>query len=120
MISVLNSTRIILLLLLGAGFYGIWYLIMNNGTREHLIKLQDEGPRLLPGTNEPIKTYYTGIRVVDHQLTVLDLFFWEQVDGSRPQSSLFCYHFAAQVFSGWSLLMLESLRKGNRRRIISL
>ena len=85
-----------------------------------MAKIRDVGPRHLPGTEEPLKTTYVGIETVDYQLTVLDLFFWELVDGSRPDASLFCYHFAGQVFSGWALLMIESMRKGNLWRSISL
>ena len=82
-------------------------------------KIRDVGPRILPGTKIPLKTTYVGIEKVDYQLTVLDLFFWEMVDGSRPDASLFCYQFAGQVFTGWGLLMVESLRRGNIGRVIS-
>ena len=75
---------------------------------------------LLPGTKEPVLTSYTGIELIDYELTVLTVFFWELVDGSRPDASLYCYHFLGQIFSAWSLLMIESLRKGNKWRIISL
>lgn len=118
--TLVDTLKFILLFLCGAGFYATWYLLLNNGTTEHLAHIRDVGPRLLPGTKESIKTSYTGIAAIDYQLTVLDLFFWEMVDGSRPEASLFCYHFAGQVFSGWGLLLLESLRSGNSWRAISL
>ena len=93
---------------------------MNNGSADHMAKIREVGPRLLPGTKEPLKTRYIGIEMIDYQLTGLDLFFWELVDGSRPNASLFCYHFAGQVFSGWALLLIESMRHANLWRIISL
>ena len=120
MAAVLKIASLLLILLCGAGFYGTWFLLIKNGTAEYMAKVRDMGPRLLPGTNESIRLYYTGNEKVDHQLAVLDFFFWEQVDGSQPHASLFCYHFAGQIFAGWGLLMIESLRSGNRWRIISL
>ena len=120
MSTLIDSSKLILLLLCGAGFYATWYLLLNNGTTDHMAHIRDVGPRLIPRTQQPLKTTYVGIEAVDYQLTVLDLFFWELVDGSRPDASLFCYHFAGQVFSGWGLLLLESLRRGNSWRVVSL
>lgn len=116
----INAVSLSLLLLSAAGFYSTWSLLMNNGTVDQMIHIRDVGPRLLPGTQEPIKTSYTGIELVDSQLGVLALFFWEMVDGSRPNASLFCFYFGGQLAAGWSLLILEGLRNGNRWRIISL
>ena len=115
----LTTTKFALLLLCGASYYGTWYLLMNNGTIDHMKAVRD-GSNILPGTKEPVLTHYTGIERIDYQLAVLDVFFWELVDGSRPDASLFCYQFAGQIFSGWSLLMIESLRKGNKWKIVSL
>ena len=120
MSTLINYSKAVLLLLCGAGFYATWYLLMNNGTADYMVETRDVGPRLLPGTKQPLKTAYIGIEKVDYQLTVLDVFFWELVDGSRPDVSLFCYHFAGQVFSGWALLMIESMRNANLWRAISL
>lgn len=116
----INASRLVLLLLCAAGYYGTWHILLNNGTTEYMAHIRDVGPRLLPGTNEPLKTKYIGIPAIDYQLTVLDLFFWEIVDGSHPAASLFCFHFATQVACGWSLLMLEGLRRGHRWMVISL
>ena len=109
-----------LLLLSAAGFYTTWILLMKNGTVYQMQHVREFGPRVLPGTQEPIKTSYTGIKSIDYQLGVLTLFFWEMVDGSRPNASLFSFYFGGQIAAGWSLLLLEGLRNGNRWRIISL
>jgi hypothetical protein len=85
-----------------------------------MIHVLEIGPRLLPGTNESLKTSYTGIPKLDDRLTVLVLFFWEMVDGSKPNASLLCFHFVGQIVAGWGLCMMESLRTGNRRRMIAL
>ena len=120
MSSLINATRAALLLLSAAGFYATWYILINNGTVDYMTHIRDVGPRLLPHTNEPLKTVYTGVPAIDYRLTVLALFFWENVDGSIPAGSLFCFHFATQIFSGWGLLMIEGLRHGNRWTLISL
>ena len=120
MYSLITATKIALVFFSAAGYYATWYLLLNNGTTKHMADIRDVGPRLLPGTNEPVKTVYTGIAPIDYQLCVLALFFWENVDGSNPAGSLFCFHFATQVACGWGLLMIEGLRRGNRWRIISL
>lgn len=120
MSTLVNATKLALLLLCAAGYYGTFYMLMNNGTTKHMSHIRDVGPRILPGTNEPLKTHYVGIPVIDYQLTVLALFFWEMVDGSHPAASLFCFHFATQVACGWSLLMIEGLRRGHQWMIISL
>lgn len=120
MSSMINATKFVLILLSAIGYYATWYILLNNGTSDQMAHIRDIGPRILPGTNEPIKTVYVGIRAIDYQLTVLALFFWELVDGSRPAASLFCFHFATQVACGWSLLMIEGLRRGHRWKIISL
>ena len=120
MSSLINATRLALLFLSATGYYATWYILLNNGTTDYMAHIRDFGPRLLPGTKEPLKTVYTGIPAIDYQLTVLALFFWENVDGSNPAGSLFCFHFATQVTCGWGLLMIEGLRHGNRWRVISL
>ena len=117
--SSLLFPKLSLLLLSAAGWYGTWYLLLNNGTVAKMRLIRDMGLRFLPGTEEPIRTTYTGIELIDHQLAALTLLFWEQVDGSRPDASLFCYHFASQVFEGWGVLVIESLRRGNKGRIVS-
>lgn len=103
-----------------AGLYTTWYLFSYNGTHSLMIRVRDVGPHNLPGTNAPLKRSYTGIGKLDYQLTVLALFFWELIDGSRPNASLLCFHFTGQITAGWGLLMMEALRTGNRTRIISL
>lgn len=118
--ATVNVLKFLLLLLSALGFYSTWYLFLNNGTFDHMIHVREIGPRVLPGTTAPLKTWYTGIARLDHQLTALCLFFWQLVDGSRPDASLLCFHFAGQMSAGWGLLMMEKLRFGNRGRIIAL
>ncbi|KAL6714288.1 hypothetical protein ACLMJK_007711 [Lecanora helva] len=119
MSTLMRMTILTLLLLCGSGFYGTWYILLNNGTTAYMSQIRDVGPRYLPGTFEPVKTVYIGIPSINYQLTVLTLFFWQLVDGSHPSASLFSFHFATQVACGWGLLMMEGLRRGHRWKIIS-
>lgn len=118
--SLINSAQLTLLFLSVMGFYGTWYLTLNNGTTDKLAHIRDVGPRKLPGTEAPLKLSYTGIEFVDHQLTVLALFFWETVDGSMPHASLYVFHFGGQIAGAYGLVMVESMRAGTRWRLVSL
>ena len=118
--SFINVSKAALAFLSAAAYYATWHILLNNGTTEHMARIRDIGPRLLPGTKEPVRTVYTGIPSIDYQLTVLVLLFWENVDGSFPAGSLFCFHFATQIACGWGLIMIESLRHGNQWAIVSL
>lgn len=121
MSTLLTAIKLILASLSGLGFYLTWYLAMNNGSFDFMANIRDHGPRILPYTDKaPLRTQYTGIELVDNQLTVLTLFFFNIVDGSHPNACLQAYHFGGQIISGWSLLILESLRWSNRSRIVSL
>lgn len=119
MSCLINSTKVALACLSAAAYYATWYILVNNGTTDYMAHIRDVGPRLLPGTKEPLRTVYTGVPRIDYQLTVLALFFWENVNGSNPTGSLFCFQFATQVACGWGLLMIEGLRNGNRWTVIS-
>lgn len=116
----LFNLKLCLLALSVAGFYTTWCLFYYNGTHSLMVQVRDLVPRTLPGTDAPLKTSYTGIGELDYQLSVLTLFFWELIDGSRPNASLLCFHFVGQIAAGWGLLMMESVRAGNHRSIISL
>ncbi len=116
----INAVRSCLLILTAIGIYTIWYLFFNNGASDHLTRILENGSQLLPGTKEPLKPSFTGIAPLDYQLKVLTLYFWTQVDGSRPNSALLCFDFAGQVTAGWGLFLIEALRQGNRWRIVSL
>lgn len=120
MSPLINAVKSCLLVFTVMGIYTIWYLFFNNGASDHLARILEDGPQLLPGTKEPLKTSFTGIAALDYQLKVLTLYFWTQVDGSRPDSALLCFQFAGQVTAGWGLFLIEALRHGNRWRVVSL
>ena len=116
-----NIVKLLLLGLSGIGFYFTWYLLLNNGSADFMADIRDNGPHVLPFTDKvPLKRVYTGMGPVDYQLTTLMLFFYNILDGSHPHASLQAYQFVGQLITGWSLLVLESLRESNRGRLISL
>ncbi|MCJ1309585.1 hypothetical protein MMC25_003245 [Agyrium rufum] len=113
-------TYLVLLVLVLLAYYGTWHLLNTNGTAAMMIHIRDHGPHVLPGTSAPLRRTYTGIEAIDYQLTVLALFFWEILDGSRPDAVLQGFHFTGQFGAAYGLLMIESLRGGNKWRIVSL
>lgn len=118
--SLINSAQVFLVLLSAIGFYLTWYLVYNNGTLDLMTQTLHHGSHLLPGTKAPLKQAFTGVNRIDHQLTVMVLFFWEQVDGSLPNASLFCFMFAGEAVAIWILIYVESQRLGNRWKVVSL
>jgi len=108
-----------LLALCAAGCYFTWGLFIGNGTKALMEHLRDVGPRILTGTDAPIKQIYTGIKPLDAQLGVLTVFFWEIVDGSTPHACLYGIRFGVQVMVMWGLVMIEGMRAGNKGSIIS-
>ena len=118
--SLVRVAQVFLLFLSAIGFYGTWYLILHNGTVEKMVHIRDVGPRELSGTQAPLKILYTGFDFLDSQLAVLALFFWETLDGSMPNASLYVFHFGGQIAGAYGLVMIESMRDGNRWRLVSL
>ncbi|KAL8860627.1 MAG: hypothetical protein Q9178_002980 [Gyalolechia marmorata] len=85
-----------------------------------MAEIRDNGPHVLPFSDKvALKRVYTGVGPIDYQLTTLMLFFYNILDGSHPHASLQAYQFVGQLITGWSLLVLESLRESNRGRLIS-
>jgi hypothetical protein len=108
-----------LVLLACAGFYTTAYMLLHNGTTDHLKALRGVEPHVLPGTTAPLRRTYTGIEAVDARLAVLGSLFWVVVDGSAPNASLHGFMFAGQMAAAWGLLVLEGARRGNKGRLIS-
>ena len=116
----LNTTKILLLGLWIFAIYSIGYLTLSNGTTDHLYQTLARDPPLLPGTNQPVKTSFIGIRLIDDYLSLLCIAFWDSLDGSQPHLSLFAFMFMGQYMAGYSLIMIEGARVCNKRRVISL
>ncbi|KAK8041934.1 hypothetical protein PG993_006457, partial [Apiospora rasikravindrae] len=82
----------------------------------------------LPGGPEPFKRHWCGLAPVDWTLSGIVGFFSAVIDGSNAPNGgdkvewdayLFYVWFAAQFIAVWAMLLLESLRVGNRGRLVS-
>ncbi|KAB8258589.1 hypothetical protein BDV32DRAFT_151213 [Aspergillus pseudonomiae] len=91
--------------------YAIFYYADINGLRA--LGEQCVASKTLPGTNEPLRTIYTGIEPIDHLLTTLTAFFWPTTDGSNPTLFLHSVAFSGTFGSAWVLITLEAWRQGN-------
>jgi hypothetical protein len=110
----LTLPKILLILLSIAGFWTLWIFPYTNGLLK-LLGQQSEPGAVIPGpTAAPMKQTYTGIGLVDKQLTVLVSFFYTAIDGNRADVSLSFLYLGGQVLAAWALITIESLRVGNR------
>lgn len=81
--------------------------------------IASEKPRF-PGTDDELLMQYTQIGWLDKQLTVLVTFFAPVVDMNQGALSMFSIFGTGQFGAAWTLMVMESLRMGNRRRVVSL
>ena len=102
------------------GVNSMYGLVYRNGYIQALINLWKNGPYVLPGSDVPILTKFTGLRVLDNVLTLAGVMFANINDGSTPQLSLYAFHFAGQLVPILTVFMIEGRRRGNRGNIISL
>jgi hypothetical protein len=72
-----------------------------------------------PGTLDPLLKSYTGIQAVDAQLTILVTFFAPVADRSHADLALSGAFGLGQFGAAWALLTLESLRAGNKAKVVS-
>ncbi|KAI9800936.1 MAG: hypothetical protein M1833_003073 [Piccolia ochrophora] len=103
-----------------AGYYSTWGLSQRTGFFDSFSQVSEADPVLLPGTQEPVRTSYTGNAAIDDFLTTLTLMFWPCFDGKWPALSLHSFHFATQFLAVWLLMEVEARRLGNRWRLVSL
>ncbi|KAJ5938135.1 hypothetical protein N7454_004477 [Penicillium verhagenii] len=92
-------------------FYAIFYFSYVNGLDE--LGKQAVASGKLPGLNEPLRTVYTGIEAIDRVLTLLTTFFYPALDGQSPTLLLHSIGFSGTFGAAWTLVVLESWRKGN-------
>jgi hypothetical protein len=91
--------------------YAIWYFAFANGLLAQNDIVIASGK--LPGTNDPLRTVYTGIGPVDRLLTLLTIFFYPALDGQSPGLLVHSLGFSGTFGAAWTLVVLESWRKGN-------
>lgn len=104
------------------GLYGTWTLGFSNGLFSSIVALLEDPEALLPGTDELLLRRYTGIAWIDGQLGILVCFFAPVLDAGwgREALVLFSVYGLGQFGGVWTLMVLESLRLGNRGLAVSL
>jgi hypothetical protein len=95
-------------------------LVYRNGYIQALLDLKNNGPHVLPGSDDPILTCFTGIKPIDQLLTLAGVMFSNVTDGSRPELSLYGFYFAGQLVSIFTIMTIEGLREGNAGGALSL
>lgn len=101
-----------------AGVYTTAVLADGNGTLD-IIKNVIASNSPLPGTLDPLLKSYTGIQAVDAQLAILVTFFAPVADRSHADLALSGAFGLGQFGAAWALLTLESLRAGNKAKVVS-
>ncbi|KAJ9143351.1 hypothetical protein NKR23_g6516 [Pleurostoma richardsiae] len=71
-----------------------------------------EGTALLPLSERPLLTLYTGQQLLDTLIALANIMFANVVDGSTPQLSLYAVQFGGQLVPVFAVMMVESLRDG--------
>ncbi|KAJ5355941.1 hypothetical protein N7517_010550 [Penicillium concentricum] len=103
--------RYVLFSLSALVFYAIFYFASINGLDALARKSMESGK--LPSIDAPLRTVYTGIEAVDHVLALLTVFFYPTLDGHNPGLLLHGIGFSGTFGATWTLIVLESWRKGN-------
>jgi hypothetical protein len=107
-----------LLALLGG--YETMALGASNGTFDILTQLLSHDHPKFPGTEDRLLMSYTGLKPLDRQLGVLVAFFAPVVDVNNPALNLFAIWGLGQFGAVWTLMVMESMRMGNKGKSVSL
>lgn len=110
--------KYILFMLSAFALYAIFYFSLENGLHE--LGMKSVESKTLPGLSDPLRTVYTGVAKIDELLTVLTTFFWSATDGSHPALMLHTIGFSGTFGAAWTLVTLESWRRGNAWTIAAL
>lgn len=81
------------------GLKAMYGLVLCNSYYDALIHLRDHGPHVLPGSNNPILTRFSGFVPFDKLLTLAGVMFANVTDSSAHQVSLYAFHFTGQLVS---------------------
>jgi hypothetical protein len=92
-------------------FYAIFYFSFINGLDALGRKSIESGK--LPTVDAPLRMVYTGLEPLDQLLATLTTFFYPTLDGSNPGLLLHGAAFTGTFGATWTLVVLESWRKGN-------
>jgi hypothetical protein len=102
------------------GFYCLMLQAGANGTFDKITEIVKSEAPVFPGSREELITKYSGVKFIDEELAILVTLFAPVVEGANKSLSLFLRFGFGQFGAGWTLLVMESLRKGNQGRAASL
>jgi hypothetical protein len=117
MAGITAYSKYLLMLLCCWGVTATLVFSSKNGLFPALSELPKTG--LLPGTKEPIRYNYTGLKGLDQHLGSLVCFFWVMITGDSPDVSLHSIDFVGQGTAAWVICVVEGFRTGNKRRVVS-
>jgi hypothetical protein len=121
MTSLTRGAGLLLLpLLSGVAFYCLWIASIRNGLFKQIEELVQQKQPPFPGSGSPLVRSYTGVAAVDQQLATLVTFFGPVVQGGNEPLNLFSLFGLGQCGAAWTLLLMESFRKGNQGKAVSL
>lgn len=110
-------------LFIGASLFGFKATILtmlDNGLGDVLSAVSGGTTTSLRGAPSPFVRTYTGVAAADYQLSAMVSFFSAIVDGDVSWDITMFYVWGmAQFAAGWTLLVLEAKRVGNRGRLVS-
>ena len=110
----MTISKAILLLSFAWAVYVLWIVPYQNGLLTAALDIQMPGANLPGSKLVPARHHYSGVRVLDNQITTMTGLFWPALDGSRADVSLVFLEIATQAMATWILVTIESLRVGNK------
>jgi hypothetical protein len=111
---------LLLPLLSVAAIYCLWIVAGKNGLFKQIGELVKQEQPMFPGSALPLMLEYTGITAIDKQLSILVTFFGPVVQGGSNALNVFSLFGLGQFGGAWTLLVMESLRRGNKGKAVSL
>ena len=111
---------LLLPLLSVAAVYCLWIVAGKNGLFRQIRELVEQKQPKFPGSKLPLMLEYTGVTAIDKQLSTLVTFFGPVVQGGSEALNLFSLFGLGQFGGAWTLLVMESLRRGNKGKAVSL
>jgi hypothetical protein len=87
-----------------------------------MVSLVEDPDAKFLGTDELLLKRYTGLRWMDYQLSILVTFFAPVCDAGFGREGLWLFSLfgLGQFGAAWTIMVMESLRVGNRGLVISL
>lgn len=121
MTSPMRGAALLLLPLIAvAAFYCLWIVATNNGLFAQISGNVEQKRPMFPGSKSPLMLKYTGVAAIDRQMSTMVTFFGPLVQVGNEPLHLFSLFGLGQFGGAWTLLVMESLRRGNSGKAVSL